>query len=492
MIRTIRDFKPGQVKMFRTLNHTYKSGFKGVSLYSKPGSGKTGSTLMFIKANLQALQPVLIVAPKSVAEIVWTDELKEWEETCNLKAVVLTGKTETQRISLLSEKADIFIVNYSLFSWLKDNCDIEFNCIVYDEISAFKSHQTKVSKIAFELAKNKNFKIGLTGTPTGNSLLGVWSQTTAITSKKLNPLGKNITAFKSRYFMSYGPETWQIKLKEGATEQVLKDLKSAKIAFSFDSVKPCKVEYLSLPVKLPLHLKADYDQLIKDYYLFLDENRSELVDVASAAVLSNKLRQFESGAVYYYPLKKEHDLNTREQKQYKILHEEKIKKTLELLTGLNGRSLIIFYAFIHERERLENALNEFYKVETKPTPNVIKAWNNREVDVLLFHPASASKGLNLQFGGHNMLFFSAPWSVELWEQAIGRLPRHGQTNTVNVYTFSGMPVEEKVITQLKNHQAVDRQFFHSLRVEMAPPEFASKKGTRVKSNSQNPSIVSID
>lgn len=403
----------------------------------KPGMGKTVCVLYA----LSRLKPkrTLIVAPIRVCETVWAEEAQNWQGLEHLTFTLLRG-SPAQRESLLSANTDIHLINYELLSWLKTKVKLDehYDAIVFDELSMMKSPGSRRFKSVKKFLDNIPIRIGLTGTPTGNSLLGIWSQVHCISGSK-NPLQTAHYRFKEYYFRRGGFNNREFFPWPDTHDRIMKAIDPW--AYSFELKKEyCPLEFSKLPVKLTTDIVTDYKTLVDDYILFLDNGG--MVTADTAAVLSNKLRQYESGFLY-------------SDNGPVHIHDQKLDATLNLVEGLNGDPLIIFYEFKYELAQL---LKHF------PNANKISVsdWNTGQYPVMLLHPRSAGHGLNLQKGGANMLFYTAPWSLELWQQSIGRLYRTGQKRSVTVYHFHGFPVENRVVRALKKHEHIEAKTFESL------------------------------
>lgn len=416
---------------------------KNVALLMRPGSGKTAATLFgFLDSGFSTL----IVAPLAVTRSVWQEEAKDWEDLAHLTFTLIRG-TPAQRFKQLQQQTDYHIINYDLLPWLAKAVKLSerYNAIIFDELSMMKSPSSKRFKsIRFQLDKIPS-KVGLTGTPMGNSMLGFWSQLHCVAGSD-NPLGRTYTNFKPRYFQQGGymgrewlPYPW-------TQQQLLADAKP--YASSFDLAQEYGgLNYKSIPFKMPLHVEQKYKELVSTFVLKLAQE--EKLIAPSIAVMSNKLKQLESGAVY------------GEDRKIHQFHTAKLDAVEALVNELQGDPLLIFYEFKHELDRLKH---RFPNIAVGPSPVNMQLWNRGQLPLWALHPKSAGHGLNLQQGGANMLFFTAPWSYELWEQSKGRLYRTGQTRTVYIYTFKGAPVGDRVIKQLQSHQRVDAKTFSDLNV----------------------------
>ena len=173
------------------------------------------------------------------------------------------------------------------------------------------------------------------------------------------------------------------------------------------------------PVELDKPARKAYDKLERDMLLQID---SDVVDAGTAAVLTNKLLQMCNGAVYT-------DAGTAAH-----IHDCKMEAFLETIERLNGEHALVFYAYQHDRDRLQQALEKVgLRVRVLSSPTDQEAWNDGQIDVLLAHPASCAYGLNLQQGGRHIVWYGHTWSLELYQQANARLYRQGQDKPVMIH-----------------------------------------------------------
>lgn len=423
------------------------------------GLGKTVITLTAIndlKYNRFAINKVLVIAPKKVAESTWVKEAAKWDHLQLLRIIPTLGPL-AKRIRALNTPADIYVINRENVPWLVEYYKNAwpFDMVVVDEFSSFKNHKSKRFKALSWVRPHIKRIVGLTGTPAPNGLLDLWAQVFLLDSGER--LGKKITGFRERYFepdqrsrdriFSYAP-------KEEADEAIQRVIGDICVSMKAE-------DYLELPditfntVSVVLDDKAqkDYDKLEKEMLLQVDEGT---IDAGSAAVLTNKLLQLCNGAVY------DEDRNVIE------IHKCKIEAFSELVEGLNGKPALVFYNFKHDKERIKQALAKTsLRVRELKTPDDENAWNDREVDILLAHPASAAYGLNLQDGGNHVIWFGLNWSLELYQQANKRLHRQGQTEKVIIHhlTVNG-GVDEDVVAALTNKTSTQDQLMLALKARI--------------------------
>jgi len=297
--------------------------------------------------------------------------------------------------------------------------------------------------------------VGLTGTPAPNGLLDLWAQVFLLDGGQR--LGEKITGFRERYFepdqrsrdriFSYAPK----EEADSAIQRLIGDICVSMKAE--DYLELPDITFNTVSVVLDDKAQRDYEKLEREMLLQVDEGT---IDAGSAAVLTNKLLQLCNGAVY------DEDRNVIE------IHKCKIEAFTELVEGLNGKPALVFYNFKHDKERIKQALAKTgLRVRELKTPEDENAWNNREVDILLAHPASAAYGLNLQEGGNHVIWFGLNWSLELYQQANKRLHRQGQTEKVIIHhlTVNG-GVDEDVVAALANKTSTQDQLMLSLKARI--------------------------
>lgn len=389
------------------------------------GLGKTVITLTAVKElryNRFEIGKTLVIAPKKVAEDTWAKERDKWGHTRLIRVSICLG-TAQKRIKALNTPADIYVINRENVPWLVEyyRNAWPFDMVVIDELSSFKNSQSKRFKALKKIRPRIKRIIGLTGTPSPNGLLDLWAQVYLLDQGER--LGKTITEYRERYFepdKRSAERVFTYRLKDGAEDEIKSRISDICISLQAK-------DYLELPpriddiryVKLDSKAQKQYDQMEKDMLLQVDE---DMIDAQSAAVLYGKLLQMCNGAIY------------GENRKIIELHDCKLEAFSELVDALNGKSMLVFYNFQHDRDRIKALLaKDKLRVGDLKTPDDITRWNNKELDVLLAHPASAAYGLNLQAGGSHVVWFGLNWSLELYQQANARLHRQGQTEPVYIH-----------------------------------------------------------
>lgn len=427
-----------------------------VGLFLDMGLGKTLITLTSVNEllyNRFEINKVLVIAPKKVAEATWQNEIAKWPHLKHLRYSTVLG-TERQRIKALNTPADIYIINRENVVWLVDlyKNNWPFDTVVCDEFSSFKSHQSKRFKALKSVKPHINRLIGLTGTPSPNGLLDLWSQVYLLDGGQR--LGKSYHGFRANYFksdyMGYSyepiPDTEKI-----VTEKISDICVSMKADDYLDL--PDAIDSV-IPVCLTPKAKKQYEDMEKKMVLEIAD--AELIDATSAAALSNKLLQLANGAIY------------DEDHNYHEIHDCKIEAFMELIEQLNGKSALVFYNYQHDLVRLQEALAKtklrVKKLEGAQDQN---DWNSGEIDILLTHPASSAYGLNLQQGGNHVIWFGLNWNYELYVQANKRLHRQGQTEKVIIHHLVTQNTrDEDVMAALEKKENVQNYVLESLKARI--------------------------
>lgn len=413
-----------------------------VGLFLDMGLGKTVITLDAINTlryDRWAVQRVLIIAPKKVAEGTWTKEAQKWEHLRHLRISAVLG-SQQKRLRALATPADIYVINRDNVAWLVDYFKNAwpFDMVVLDESSSFKNSQSKRFK-ALKLVRSRiNRLVELTGTPASNGLIDLWAQIYLLDGGAR--LGRTLGQYRERFFdpdkrsrtqiFSYTPKDGSMEYIQQAIGDICVSMKAEDYLNLPDRM------FDDVPVVLDDKARKAYRQLERDLLLELDEGQ---ITAASAGVLTGKLLQLCNGAVY------------DSEKRPLAIHNCKVEAFLEVLEQLNGQHCLVFYNFQHDRDRLLAALEPLgLRVRVYQSSADEDAWNAGEIDVLLAHPASCAYGLNLQNGGHHIVWFGLTWSLEQYEQANKRLHRQGQRHPVIVHHLvvqGGM--DEDVIESLR-------------------------------------------
>ena len=434
---------------------------KKLGLFLDMGLGKTVTTLTAIrelKYNRFAVRRVLVIAPKKVAEGTWTREKDKWDHTRILRVSPVLG-SQAKRIRALNTPADLYIINRENVCWLVDyyRNSWPFDMVVVDESSSFKSHSAKRFKALAGVSGKIDRMVELTGTPSPNGLEDLWSQVYLLDGGER--LGKRYTQFRERYFQPdrRGADgmVYSYAAKPGTEQSILDKISDICISMKAeDYLQLPDITYHEIPVELDAKAEKAYRELERKMVLELPEE--EEISVTSAAALSNKLLQLANGAVY------DEDRSVHE------VHGCKIEAFLELVESLQGKPVLVFYNFQHDRERILKALSgSGLRVRELKTTRDEDDWNAGQIDGLLTHPASSAYGLNLQQGGNHVVWFGLTWNYELYTQANKRLHRQGQTEKVIIHHLVCTGTrDEDVMRALEKKDDVQNWVMESLKARI--------------------------
>ncbi len=427
-------------------------------LFLDMGLGKTVTTLTAIQAlkyDCFAVHKVLIVAPKKVAEATWQAEIAKWAHLQNLTYATVLGSA-TKRQMALARVADVYIINRENVEWLVDfyGNAFPFDMVVLDESSSFKNPASKRWKALKRVRPKINRLVLLTGTPAPNAIMDLWAQIYLLDTGER--LGKTLGGFRERYFKPDKRNAQQIfsyAPKEGTADEVKRRIGDLCISMQAS-------DYLQLPekvtVQVPIALddkgKKAYTAMERDLLLTVDD---QTITAQSAAVLTGKLLQIASGAIY------------DETHTAIPVHDCKLQAFTELIDSLGGQPSLVFYQFQHEKERIVQALHRT-GVRIYQNRQDADDWNAGKITVLLAHPASTAYGLNLQQGGNHVIWFSPTWSLELYQQANARLHRQGQTSTVIVHHLVVQgSMDEDVLQALDGKAQVQDGILQALKARIS-------------------------
>ena len=400
-----------------------------------------------------------MIAPKKVAEGTWTKEAAKWDHTKMLRVSPVLG-SQAKRIRALNTPADLYVINRENVCWLVDyyRNAWPFDMVVIDESSSFKSHSAKRFKALAGISSRISRMVELTGTPSPNGLADLWSQVYLLDGGER--LGKRYSQFRERYFQpdKHGADgmIYSYEAKPGTEESILAKISDICISMKAeDYLELPDLTYHEVPVELDKKSWKAYQDLERKMILELPED-DELISVTSAAALSNKLLQLANGAVY------------DEDRQVHEVHDCKIEAFLELVESLQGKPVLVFYNYQHDRERILKALAKSgLRIRELKTTQDEDDWNAGRIDILLTHPASSAYGLNLQQGGNHVIWFGLTWNYELYTQANKRLHRQGQVNKVIIHHLVSTGTrDEDVMTALKRKDDVQNWVMESLKARI--------------------------
>ena len=397
------------------------------------------------------IRKVLIIGPLRVCTSTWPAEIQKWDHLKGLTYSVAVG-TETERRAALQQRTDVHIINRENVQWLIEESGLPFDydMIVIDELSSFKSHQAKRFKSLMKVRPLVQRIVGLTGTPSSNGLMDLWAEFRLLDMGKR--LGRFITHYRDEFFQPdkrNGMQVFSYKPRPGAEEEIYRRIGDITISMK-------STDYLQMPeclmnearVTLSDNERKDYDTLRKELVLTLGD---EEIDAVNAAALSGKLCQMANGAVY------------SEDKRSIHLHDRKLDMLEDLIEGANGKPVLVAYWYKHDLERIRKR----FKVREIKTTGDIDDWNAGAIPVGLIHPASAGHGLNLQAGGSTLIWFGLTWSLELYQQTNARLWRQGQTDTVVIHhIITQGTIDEQIMKALQSKDKTQAALIEAVKADL--------------------------
>lgn len=424
------------------------------AVFLEMGLGKTVVTLTAIQElclNRFEVRKVLIVAPLRVARDTWPAEIHKWDHLRSLTYSVAVG-TETERMTALMTKANLHIINRENLDWLinKSGMPFDYDMVVIDELSSFKSHQSKRFRSLLKVRPRLKRIVGLTGTPSSNGLMDLWAEFRILDMGER--LGRFITGYRERFFLPdkrSAQMVYSYKPAPGAEQSIYDRISDITI-----SMKSC--DFLTMPecvinevaVRMDAREKQTYDSLRQTMVAKLEGKE---IDAVNAASLSGKLLQIANGAVY------------DDDRKYHHIHDRKLDALEDIIEAANGKPVLVAYWYKHDLERIRQ---RFSVREIKSSADILD-WNAGKIPVAVIHPASAGHGLNLQSGGNTMVWFGLTWSLELYQQTNARLWRQGQKDTVVIHHIIAKDtIDERVMAALRKKEQTQTALIDAVRAEL--------------------------
>lgn len=428
------------------------------AVFLEMGLGKSVITLTAMKKLFETntVCKVLVIAPLRVARDTWPQEIKKWDHLKGMKYAVAVG-TETERKAAVLRNEPVTIINRENVDWLinKLGLPFDFDMVVIDELSSFKSYGAKRFKALLKVRPFIKRIVGLTGTPSSNGLMDLWAEF------RIMDFGKRLGRYITRYRLSYfepdkrnAQMVFSYKPLPGAEDAIYDKISDITISMK-------SVDYLDMPEcvinEVPVYMSPSeqsvYDDFREDMVIKL---KNEEIDAANAAVLSGKLLQMANGAVY------------DEMGEAHLIHDRKLDMLEDLIEGANGKPVLVAYWFKHDLVRIEQRLKTLKIPYAKlDTSDSIERWNKGEVPVMLCHPASSGHGLNLQAGGSTLIWFGLTWSLELYQQTNARLWRQGQKETVVIHhIICGGTIDEEVMDALKRKEKTQSALIDAVKANL--------------------------
>lgn len=389
-------------------------------LFLKPGMGKTSTSLTAAERLLYdsfAVSKVLVIAPLRVAEDTWSRESEKWDHLRHLRISKVLGSAK-ERVAALAADADVYCINRENVPWLVKFYGLRwpFEAVIVDESSSFRNPSSQRFKALRKVRPLIKYIWELTGTPRPRSLMDLWAQIYLL--DRGERLGKTLTEFKNRYFTPgrrNGYVIYEWIPRPGAEEEIYRLISDICVSMEAkDHLDLPELVTTSRVVPLSQEAREQYEQMEREAVLELPE---DVIDAGSAAAVNGKLLQIAGGAVY------DEDHNVHE------LHNAKLDVLEDIMEEANGEPVLVAYWYKHERDRIMARFPQAVQLKDSDT---IAAWNRGEIPMLLVHPAGAGHGLNLQDGGHIVVWYGPTYDGELNEQLIDRLYRQGQKETTSV------------------------------------------------------------
>ena len=421
------------------------------------GLGKTSITLtalLDLLFDTFEAHRILVIAPLRVARDTWPAEIEKWDHLKLLTYSVAVG-SEKDRIAALKRPADIYIINRENVQWLVEQSGIpfDFDTVIVDELSSFKSHQSKRFKALMRVRPRIKRIVGLTGTPSANGLMDLWAEFKILDMGER--LGRFIGMYRNNYFTPdkrNGQIIYSYKLLPGADKAIYKRISDITISMkAADHLKMPELVMNNCVVELSDDERERYEELRATLVLQLPEKE---ITVANAAALTGKLLQMANGAIY------------DDDKQQIRIHDRKLDALEDLIEGANGKPVLVAYWFKHDLDRITERLRSLgVKYARIDKEDAIRRWNAKQIQVGLIHPASAGHGLNLQSGGSTLVWFGLTWSLELYVQTNARLWRQGQVSrsVVIMHIVTKGTVDERILKALESKEVTQESLMNAVK-----------------------------
>lgn len=393
---------------------------------------------------------ILIIAPLRVARDSWPLELSKWEHLKHLTFSVAVG-TLAERKAAIARNADITIINRENVEWLVENSDFDYDMVVIDELSSFKNHTAKRFKALQKVRPKVKRIVGLTGTPSSNGLMDLWSEFRLLDMGER--LGKFITRYREAFFMPdkrNGQQVFSYKPRPYAEEEIYRRISDITISMKCtDHLKMPELITSQYEVMLSQDERKQYESLKTELVLTVSDGE---ITAANAAALTNKLSQLANGAIY------------DDEKNIIEIHSRKLDALEDIIESANGNPILVAYWFKHDLERIRKR----FDVREIKTSKDITDWNAGKIPVALIHPASAGHGLNLQSGGSTLVWFGLTWSLELYQQTNARLWRQGQTTGTVViqHIIAKGTIDERVLKALSKKELTQNALIDAVKAEV--------------------------
>ena len=414
---------------------------------------------------------VLVVGPLRVCTSVWPEELKKWDGLDFLRMSVLAGDAK-KRAAALQASADVYVINRENLKWLTDwlekhHMPWPFDMVVIDELSSFKNHQSQRWKALRKVRPYIKRITGLTGTPAGNGLMDLWAETFLIDGGER--LGRFIGGYREKYFLPacQNPLTgvvYRYVLRPGADQAICRNIADISVSMKArDYLDMPECVMAGHPVEMDPEDQETYDLLKKELLVELGD---EPIEAANAAVLSGKLLQLSNGAIY----NSDHEVIH--------VHDRKLDMLEDLVEQANGQNVLIAYWYRHDKQRIMERLPSARELKTDRD---IADWNDGKIQIALISPVSAGHGLNIQRGGHILIWFSLVWSLEMYQQTNARLWRQGQKEVVTIHhIITKNTVDEDVLKALDRKDTTQQNLINAVKAHIVKHETEGGLGASLR------------
>lgn len=432
------------VKLRRSQMHEYQSGTAYRHIIDNPfcalfidmGLGKTiiSLTAAVDLLHREEVSKILIIAPRRVANRTWPDEIAQWDHTCMTNFRVLNDKKRQDRDKAAFGSESVHIVSRDNVEWLVmlHRGNWPYDMVIIDESSSFKDHKTKRFKALRNVRKSIRRLVELTATPVAEGYRGVFAQIFLLDEGER--FGRTITGYLDEYF-NQNKYNYTVKLKPGAEERIVEKIADLCLVMrASDHLDMVPLVNIERKVKLSEAESKKYKDLLETFVMEVEDETEGTVTIEAetAASLSSKLLQICSGVVYNTYLdgiNEDTGAPIKKRDVYEV-HDEKLNELEQILEECDGQNVLVAYHFKSSLDRIQSRFPHAVKMDKEG--ECVTKWNDGKIKTLLAHPQSAGHGLNLQKGGHIIVFYDIPWSLELYQQFVGRVYRQGQTSSVQV------------------------------------------------------------
>ena len=428
------------------------------------GLGKTAISLqaiMDLMFDSFEVGKVLVIGPLRVSRDVWPAEVRKWDGFDFLRMSVIVGDAKA-RAAAVMQPADVYVINRENVKWLVEHFEKRrqpwpFDMVVIDELSSFKNHQSQRWKALRKVRPQIKRMLGLTGTPASNGLMDLWAEVFLI--DRGERLGRFIGQYRSVFFKAgamnpYTGVVYSYIPLKGSEDRIYKRISDITVSMK-------ALDYLDMPDYVPVTQEVVMEPAERKLYERMKEDllvhvKGEEIDAANAAVLSGKLLQMANGAIY------------TDAGETVTIHDKKLDMLEDLIEQANGQNVLVAYWFHHDHERILERLTALgYEPRDLKSGADIADWNAGKIQVGLISPASAGHGLNIQDGGHILIWFSMIWSLEMYQQTNARLWRQGQREVVTIHHIvCGDTVDGDVLSALKRKDTTQQNLIAAVKAQL--------------------------